>query len=192
MATRGFPQFQDGDVEIYLSVDEKLVLHSSVLSIHSEWFKASLSERWATSETGTAAKAYELRLDKGSDEGSLLRRGTAQGKTEMISGRTTEGRAAVQRHTRIFSARSTYVYRRWTSKHSNRQRYHGSCLPRQPNNTSVSGPLGSKWTTDSPSMPMRPWRCAELIRSRQKLARFFRRQQPASLVWTSVHTLLRD
>lgn len=41
-----FPQFSDGNVEIYFTSDEKYVLHSFVLALHSAWFKVSLSERW--------------------------------------------------------------------------------------------------------------------------------------------------
>lgn len=48
MASQGFPQSSDGDVEISLGgcSDRKLVLHSYVLALHSPWFKASLSDRW--------------------------------------------------------------------------------------------------------------------------------------------------
>lgn len=47
MASHSFPQFSDGNVEIHFSNDdEKFVLHSYVLALHSSWFKASLSERW--------------------------------------------------------------------------------------------------------------------------------------------------
>lgn len=48
MPSKAFPHFGDGDVEILLGGhhDEKLVLHSHVLALHSPWFKASLSDRW--------------------------------------------------------------------------------------------------------------------------------------------------
>lgn len=43
-----FPRFADGDVEIRFTHknEEAYVLHSYVLALHSDWFKASLSERW--------------------------------------------------------------------------------------------------------------------------------------------------
>lgn len=45
----GFPVFQDGDVEIRLSrkPEDRLVLHSVVLGLHSSFFKVSISERWS-------------------------------------------------------------------------------------------------------------------------------------------------
>lgn len=114
MASRGFPQFSDGDVEIYLSTNEKVVLHSSVLSIHSEWFKASLSDRWSSSGTNTSSliggggsstlersgvqgskptRTYELRFEKDSGDGQFYRKGMAE-STEMVASRTTEARLA--------------------------------------------------------------------------------------------------
>ncbi|KAF2766520.1 hypothetical protein EJ03DRAFT_330015 [Teratosphaeria nubilosa] len=106
MATRGFPQFGDGDVEIYLKTDEKLVLHSTILSLHSKWFKSSLSDKWASSGAdasilgGGSASAqkrwvYELRFGKEECDGILMRQGQANAEpsntgetatpTEMIS-----------------------------------------------------------------------------------------------------------
>ena len=47
MASNGFPCFSDGNVEIHFNQsDDKYVLHSHVLALHSSWFSASLSERW--------------------------------------------------------------------------------------------------------------------------------------------------
>ena len=45
----GFPVFQDGDVEIRLSrkLEDRFVLHSVVLGLHSPFFKVSISERWS-------------------------------------------------------------------------------------------------------------------------------------------------
>ena len=45
----GFPIFQDGDVEICLSrkPEDRFVLHSVVLGLHSPFFKVSISERWS-------------------------------------------------------------------------------------------------------------------------------------------------
>ena len=45
----GFPVFQDGDVEISLSrkPEDRFVLHSVVLGLHSPFFKVSISERWS-------------------------------------------------------------------------------------------------------------------------------------------------
>ena len=45
----GFPVFQDGDVEICLSrkPEDRFVLHSVVLGLHSPFFKVSISERWS-------------------------------------------------------------------------------------------------------------------------------------------------
>ena len=46
----GFPVFQDGDVEICLSrkPEDRFVLHSCVLGLHSPFFKVSISERWSS------------------------------------------------------------------------------------------------------------------------------------------------
>ena len=45
----GFPVFRDGDVEICLSrkPEDRFVLHSVVLGLHSPFFKVSISERWS-------------------------------------------------------------------------------------------------------------------------------------------------
>ena len=45
----GFPVFRDGDVEICLSrkPEDRFVLHSVVLGLHSSFFKVSISERWS-------------------------------------------------------------------------------------------------------------------------------------------------
>lgn len=84
----------DGNVDIYLTISDKLVLHASTLALHSTWFKASLSERWRTSGNGEGAVSiigdggdavpasgdkqlwiYELRFEHGSAEGLLMRKG---------------------------------------------------------------------------------------------------------------------
>ncbi|KAL8991960.1 MAG: hypothetical protein Q9169_007493 [Polycauliona sp. 2 TL-2023] len=64
-----FPLFDDGDVELCLThnPEDRLVLHSSMLSLHSSFFKASLSERWSGSEIngGEGIKwRYELVFDE--------------------------------------------------------------------------------------------------------------------------------
>ncbi|KAK5132769.1 hypothetical protein LTR08_008654 [Meristemomyces frigidus] len=82
MGTSGFPQWSDGDVTIQLSSSpfDKYIVHSYVLSLHSPWFKASLSERWnggdassktvfGSSDTGgrdghKSDWVYELHFDK--------------------------------------------------------------------------------------------------------------------------------
>ena len=45
----GYPVFRDGDVEILLSrkPEDRFVLHSVVLGLHSSFFKVSISERWS-------------------------------------------------------------------------------------------------------------------------------------------------
>ncbi|KAL8991961.1 MAG: hypothetical protein Q9169_007494 [Polycauliona sp. 2 TL-2023] len=63
-----FPVFQDGDVEICLTrkPEDRFVLHSVVLSLHSAYFQASLDKRWSGGETQWR---YELAFD---DEGTGL------------------------------------------------------------------------------------------------------------------------
>jgi len=51
-----FPRFDDGDVVISLTVysEDTLVLHSHVLSFHSEYFKTGLDAKWLSQNiTGT-------------------------------------------------------------------------------------------------------------------------------------------
>lgn len=89
MAT--FPKSGDENVEICLTSDkeDKILLHSYVLALHSKWFKASLSERWNASNTATEGKnhwVYELRFDKDSAFGLLARRGEG---TDTSSSTTT-------------------------------------------------------------------------------------------------------
>ncbi|KAF2481138.1 hypothetical protein BDY17DRAFT_325855 [Neohortaea acidophila] len=81
MASQGFPQFSDGDVEISLGGrhDAKLVLHSYVLALHSSWFKASLSDRWNHENdlrlVGEKQRwFYVLQFDKGTDFAMLARK----------------------------------------------------------------------------------------------------------------------
>ncbi|KAL9628697.1 MAG: hypothetical protein Q9204_005726 [Flavoplaca sp. TL-2023a] len=58
-----------GDVEIWLTrkPEDRLLLHSVVLSLHSKWFNASLSERWtgeSSKSLGHVAKwRYELEFE---------------------------------------------------------------------------------------------------------------------------------
>ena len=93
---RTFLRFSDGDVEIHFSkTDEKFVLHSHVLALHSSWFKASLSERWnstnqATLVNGKSHWVYELRFDKESTICMLMRQAKSDAsrssETEFIEG----------------------------------------------------------------------------------------------------------
>ncbi|KAL8880702.1 MAG: hypothetical protein Q9198_001938 [Flavoplaca austrocitrina] len=52
-----FPVLDAGDIEIWLTrkPKDRLLLHSVVLSLHSKWFNASLSERW----TGGSSKSLD-------------------------------------------------------------------------------------------------------------------------------------
>ena len=78
MASTTFPRFNDGDVEIHLSsTDEKYVLHSYVLALHSPWFKASLSERWNNGGTQSTS------IIGGSGSGLLGGTGTV-GKSSWV------------------------------------------------------------------------------------------------------------
>jgi hypothetical protein len=91
MATEKALQFSDGNVEIRFSTtDEKYVLHSHVLALHSPWFKACLSERWSpgsdsTTANGKNAWEFELRFDKGSELGMLSRKSSAENSTTLSS-----------------------------------------------------------------------------------------------------------
>lgn len=105
MAVSGFPLCGDGDVEIRLSSNpkDKLVLNSHTLTLHSTWFKASLSERWnggdmaSTSVFGSGNSGardsgkhywvYELRFEKDSALGVLTRKVDARSSedTELFS-----------------------------------------------------------------------------------------------------------
>ena len=77
----GFPVFQDGDVEICLSrkPEDRFVLHSVVLGLHSPFFKVSISERWSR-RNGEAASGdpikwrYQLQFeeDVNNEEVALL------------------------------------------------------------------------------------------------------------------------
>ncbi len=75
-----FPRFNDGDVQIRLSDanEDVLILHSFVLGLHSPFFKASLSERWAGG-TGLLMGStnikfnYEMKFDEGGVDGILVR-----------------------------------------------------------------------------------------------------------------------
>ena len=65
--------FEDGDVEIRLSrkPEDRFVLHSVALSLHSTFFKASLSERWSVQRNDNSSDSikwwYQLQFDDGGD-----------------------------------------------------------------------------------------------------------------------------
>ena len=95
MGSQVFPKFSDGNVEIHFSAtDDTFILHSWVLSLHSSWFKASLSERWNTGDAtllnGKNHWVYELRFDKDSEIGMLMRRSSTDAAsttdTDFIQG----------------------------------------------------------------------------------------------------------
>ncbi|KAF6220184.1 hypothetical protein HO133_003315 [Letharia lupina] len=82
------PCHEDGDVEIHLSrkPEDRFVVHSVGLSLHSSFFKASLSSRWASGnrgspDEGTIKWKYQLRFDEldggSTDHLDLLARATA-------------------------------------------------------------------------------------------------------------------
>lgn len=84
-----YPKFRDGDVRINL-VDGllDLQLHSLVLSLHSEWFKACLSERWNQGDGAKGGWDLELRFDKGTTLATLVRASQSSSidsTTEMVS-----------------------------------------------------------------------------------------------------------
>ena len=64
------PGHKDGDVEIRLSrkPEDCFVVHSVVLGLHSSFFKASFSSRWASSNHGSAEGTikwkFQLRFDE--------------------------------------------------------------------------------------------------------------------------------
>ena len=71
LSVDAFPVFQDGDVEICLSrkSEDRLVLHSVVLGLHSSFFKASISERWsARSNDATSGDQIKWRYQLLFDE----------------------------------------------------------------------------------------------------------------------------
>ena len=77
----GFPVFRDGDVEICLSrkPEDRFVLHSVVLGLHSSFFKASISDRWSGRNEGTTSGdpikwRYQLLFgeDMNDEEANLL------------------------------------------------------------------------------------------------------------------------
>ena len=72
----GFPVFQDGDVEICLTrkPEDRFVLHSVVLGLHSPFFKISISERWSgrndDAVSGDPIKwRYQLLFDEDVNDG---------------------------------------------------------------------------------------------------------------------------
>lgn len=85
------PCHEDGDVEIHLSrkPEDRFVVHSVVLSLHSSFFKASLSSRWASGNRGSADEGtikwkYQSRFDKldggSTDHLDLLARAVSQAR----------------------------------------------------------------------------------------------------------------
>ncbi|KAL9023433.1 MAG: hypothetical protein Q9180_008237, partial [Flavoplaca navasiana] len=90
-----FPVLAGGDVEIWLTrkSEDRLLLHSVVLSLHSKWFNASLSERW----TGESSKSldhvakwrYELEFE---DEktAALVKRSDSLHTVTSLSADTTD------------------------------------------------------------------------------------------------------
>lgn len=76
-----FPSFHDGDVEIRLStsVEHTYRVHSLILGLHSPFFKASLSRRWAgdpeaASSSDPVLWRYELRFEEGRSDGICVRK----------------------------------------------------------------------------------------------------------------------
>lgn len=79
--SKPFPSFDDGDVEIRLSTNVKHTyqVHSLVLGLHSPFFKASLSKRWAGDPDAASSSdpilwRYELRFKDGQAEGICVRK----------------------------------------------------------------------------------------------------------------------
>ncbi|KAI9702050.1 MAG: hypothetical protein M1836_001394 [Candelina mexicana] len=80
MSKNAFPHFDDGDVQIRLSRDDKdvYILQSFILGLHSSFFKASLSERWTGNTEVISASSkikwrYELRFEEKGADGILVR-----------------------------------------------------------------------------------------------------------------------
>lgn len=78
---KGLPFIDGGDVEIRLSrrAEDRLVLLSSHLTLHSPWFSISLSDTWTKDEQheqGPIKWLYELEFD-GGDSPTLVRRSSA-------------------------------------------------------------------------------------------------------------------
>ncbi|KAF2498870.1 hypothetical protein BU16DRAFT_536847 [Lophium mytilinum] len=87
-----FPRFDDGDVELRLSrlPSHVYVLHSVVLALHSPFFKASLSERWANNgDTAVIAPgskiAWKYQLKFSDDDSAILTRDTGSTSEETRS-----------------------------------------------------------------------------------------------------------
>ncbi|TKA22297.1 hypothetical protein B0A50_08022 [Salinomyces thailandicus] len=92
----------NGDVEVHFTTEESVLLHSSVLKTHSEFFSVALSDRWntegaplpnATTCGSTSIKKwrFELRFEQGSNEGQLYSKPTVTA-TELVSGKPTADR----------------------------------------------------------------------------------------------------
>ena len=76
-----FPSFEDGDVEIRLTTSAHHIyrVHSLVLGLHSPFFKASLSKRWAGDHDGASSSdpilwRYEVRFPDGQADGICVRK----------------------------------------------------------------------------------------------------------------------
>lgn len=83
----GYPVYRDGDVEISLSrkPEDRFVLHSVVLGLHSSFFKVSISERWsARNDDATSDDPIKWRYqllfeeDMNDEEAPLLAKAVCQ------------------------------------------------------------------------------------------------------------------
>ncbi len=92
----GFPVFRDGDVEICLSrkPEDRFVLHSVVLGLHSPFFKVSISERWSgrndDATSGDPIKwRYQLLFEEGvnDEEAPLLAKAVCRFNCQIQSSR---------------------------------------------------------------------------------------------------------
>ncbi|KAL8948699.1 MAG: hypothetical protein Q9222_005147 [Ikaeria aurantiellina] len=124
--TSQFPIFRDGDVELSLSrhPEDRLVLHSVILALHSPFFKAGLEQRWSQSEgivsetikwryeltfdhdgTGVLCKQNTLTADDTIDDTTdkFFRRPTSTGELE-VENTVTAFQATIRAHRRFFSA----------------------------------------------------------------------------------------
>lgn len=81
------PILEGGDVEIRLSrrPEDRLVLHSIILILHSPWFKMSLSETWTKGEQA-GPREYVLEFDF-DEEGSAC---LVKKVSEIVSGTLLE------------------------------------------------------------------------------------------------------
>ena len=98
----GFPTFRDGDVEICLSrkPEDRFVLHSVVLGLHSSFFKVSISERWSAPNDDTTSSdsirwRYQLLFeeDMNDEEAPLLAKAVCPSNCLSISETKTQKRS---------------------------------------------------------------------------------------------------